>query len=363
MVSDEWTCGCAPCDGMKHWGFYFEEGTFIKVTTHCGDDFGAHHEGVLYVRIHDQVNVALTIAKFGIGQAVIFFRKWTHGLAEVFELAHFDTEFATVGNEYVTSDANDVADVRFFEEPVHVFANHILAGVDLDVAGKVHHICKAGFPLTTLCHDATGDFYFFAAFNEGILILDDFIDVVGDVVAMTEWVYTAFTECVHLFDAHVHNLLKTAVGLLIAVRHVLFCLLRLIKGYSNNFIFEGANRCIHLYGLTLAFAQECSPEWGFVGNFVLHWVSFAGTDDTIFFNFIKFNVANGDIRTDVDDAGRERFVFNDFCFMNGCFEGLDAPFDEGLFIFSVIVFRVFAKVTEVNRLFQAFCDFFTTYSF
>ena len=219
VVGDKWTCGCATGDGVEHWGFNFEECAFIKVTTYCGDDFGAQDEGVFNVRIHDQVNVALTIAKLGIGQTMVLFRKWTHGFAEVFKLADFDTEFTAVGNENGTGDAYDVADVSFFEEPVHVFANDVLAGVDLNVTGKVRYVGKAGFPLTAFCHDTACDFNFFTVFDEDIFVLDDFIDVVGDVKAMTKWVYAAFTECVHLFDADVHNLFKTAVCLLIAVRH------------------------------------------------------------------------------------------------------------------------------------------------
>ena len=67
----------------------------------------------------------------------------------------------------------------------------------------------------------------------------------------------------------------------------------------------------------LALAEETSAEWGFVGDFVLHWVGFAGADDAVFFNIVEFNVAHGDVAADVDDAGGVGTVFDDLGVVQG----------------------------------------------
>lgn len=219
VVGDERTRVGTAGDGVQHWGFDFEEGLAVEVAADGGDDLGAHDEGVLHVGIHDEVDVALAITELGVGESVEFLWQWAHGFAEVVVFVDFDGELAAIGDEDDAGDADDVADVGFFEEPVRFFADDVLTAVDLDVAGNIGDVGEACFALAAFCHDAAGDLDFFAAFDEGVFLGDDLVDVVGDVKTMAEWIDAAFAQGVHLFQAYVHDLLEAAVCFLALLGH------------------------------------------------------------------------------------------------------------------------------------------------
>lgn len=76
-----------------------------------------------------------------------FLWQWAHGFAEVVVVVDFDGELAAVGDEDDAGDADDVADVGFFEEPVFFFADDVLTAVDLDVAANIGDVGEACFAL------------------------------------------------------------------------------------------------------------------------------------------------------------------------------------------------------------------------
>lgn len=180
---------------------------------------------------------------------------------------------------------------------------------------------------------------------------------------MAEWINAAFAQGVHLFQAYVHDLLEAAVCFLPCWDMLMLPPFLLSWDHGKDFVSDLAGWGVDVDGLALALAEETGAEWGFVGDFVLHWVGFAGADDAVFFNIVEFNVAHGDVATDVDDAGGVGTVFDDLGVVQGRFDGLDAAFDEGLLVFRIIVLGVFAQVTKIDGLFQAFGNFFAAYGF
>ena len=64
-------------NGMEHRRFDFKEVAVIEVLTNAFDDFRTLDEGIRDFRIDDEVEVALTIARFLIRKAMEFFRQRT----------------------------------------------------------------------------------------------------------------------------------------------------------------------------------------------------------------------------------------------------------------------------------------------
>ena len=74
--------------------------------------FGAFDEDFAGVEIGEEVHVALAVAEFDVGEAVIFLRQGEHGLGEEGERLDVDGELAGAGAEEVAGDADVVAHVE-----------------------------------------------------------------------------------------------------------------------------------------------------------------------------------------------------------------------------------------------------------
>ena len=75
VVGDEGACVCATCKGVEHGSFHFIEAFSVKEFSYCRHDFAALDEEFLHFGVGDEVNVALAVSQFRIGESVILFRK------------------------------------------------------------------------------------------------------------------------------------------------------------------------------------------------------------------------------------------------------------------------------------------------
>ena len=69
------SCSCTACVGYQHGSLNFHEALTIQILTDCRNDLGTLDESILYLCVHDQVYVSLTISQISIGQTVILLRK------------------------------------------------------------------------------------------------------------------------------------------------------------------------------------------------------------------------------------------------------------------------------------------------
>ena len=158
MVGDEGFGGRATGDGVHHRGFDFEEIARFEEAADVADDFAADDEGVAAVFVGDEVNVALAVACFLVGEAVVFFRQGAQGFGEQFNVVGVDGEFAGLGAEQFAARADDVADVPGFEVGVAAFRQFVAAEIELDArAAAVLNGGEARLAHDALAHHAPGD--------------------------------------------------------------------------------------------------------------------------------------------------------------------------------------------------------------
>ena len=125
---------------------------------------------VLDLRIDDQVEVALAVADFGVGEGVerlavllLDHRQRPHRLRQHGELPAVDRQFARVGAEGEALDTHEVADVEQFlengvvERRIAFGADVVAADVDLDAARVVLQLEERRAAHDAARHDAARD--------------------------------------------------------------------------------------------------------------------------------------------------------------------------------------------------------------
>ena len=137
VVGDERTGRGASRDGLKDRGLDLKAAGGVEIFPHRGDDLRPLDEHVLYLRVHDEVNVPLAVAQLGIGEGVIdnavnllHDRKNPQRLAQNGKFLCVNTELSGLGDEGEALDADDVADVKQFL-PDGVVHRLVLARADL----------------------------------------------------------------------------------------------------------------------------------------------------------------------------------------------------------------------------------------
>ena len=142
----------AAWNGLQHRRFHFEEVALHQELANMGDHLRAHPEGVAHVFVDDQVDVTLTIALLGVGQAVVLVRQRTQRLGQQADVGHFHVQVALAGAGQGAFGGDDVAQVvvldRFqglgrqglavdvhLQAPGHVLQHHKGATVEDDTAG------------------------------------------------------------------------------------------------------------------------------------------------------------------------------------------------------------------------------------
>ena len=171
VVGDERTGRRAARNRLEDRRFHLEAAGLVEGLAHRRDDLGALDEGLLDLRVHDQVHIALAVPELRIGEAVVDGavgvglddREDTQGLRQDGQFLCMDGELAGLGEEGETLDANDVADVQELLED-GVVQRLVLAGadlvpldIDLDAAGMVLQLHEGGGAHDAPGHDAAGD--------------------------------------------------------------------------------------------------------------------------------------------------------------------------------------------------------------
>ncbi|SBM29952.1 Uncharacterised protein [Klebsiella oxytoca] len=161
VMGDERTGGSATGDHLHHRGFHFHKAAADHELADAGQDLRTHFKGVARFIVGDQIQVALTIARFLILQAVEFVRQRAQGFGQQAQLGAMDGEFTGLGFEQLTARRDDVPEVPFFELLVVDAFRQIVAGdVQLNAAANVLQRNEGGFTHDTAGHHAAsnGDF-------------------------------------------------------------------------------------------------------------------------------------------------------------------------------------------------------------
>ncbi len=155
-------------DGLQHGRFDFDELLPFKETADVRNNARAQHEAFARLGVHDEVEVTLAVNLFVVREAVPFFGQWAQGFRD--ECVAFDAngDFARLGFEERAGDADEVAEIEFFERSVGLFADDVFAHVELDLALLVEDFDESAAAL-----NADGDEPACDGYVDGIVLAFD----------------------------------------------------------------------------------------------------------------------------------------------------------------------------------------------
>ena len=156
VVGDEGLGRGAAGDRVHHRRLDLEEAVPAHVVADRGDDAAAGEKGEARLLVHDQVDVALAVLHFLIGQAMELVRQRAQRFGQQADLAGLDGQLAGLGLHQRADDAEDVAKIPGLEVGVDVFAEPVAGDVDLDAAGEILQCCERGLAHDALQHHAAG---------------------------------------------------------------------------------------------------------------------------------------------------------------------------------------------------------------
>jgi hypothetical protein len=121
VVGDERPGRRAAGDVVHHRRLDFEKTARVEEVPDGAHDLGAAHEGLAHFRVDDQVDIALAVAGFLVGQAVPFLRQRPERLGQQRSFAGMHAELAGAGAHQAAGDADDIADIPVLEILVDAF--------------------------------------------------------------------------------------------------------------------------------------------------------------------------------------------------------------------------------------------------
>ena len=141
----------------EHRGLDFHEASLIQISPNRGDNLGALHEGLAHLRVHDEVNVALTVALVGVGETVELLRERLHALCEQGQLLRVNRNLTCLGLKDLAANADDVADIILLKLRIRLFADRIARHINLNVAAQISNRAEGRLAHDALTHHATCD--------------------------------------------------------------------------------------------------------------------------------------------------------------------------------------------------------------
>ena len=116
-------------------------------------DAAARFEDATRVRIDDQIEIALPVAGFHVGQPVPLLGQRQQALGEEVKSRRPDGEFVRLGPEQTPFDANPVAEIEQLEDLEVQFRHRVLPDVNLQLRAAIGQDKEVGFAEGRGCED------------------------------------------------------------------------------------------------------------------------------------------------------------------------------------------------------------------
>ena len=129
---------CTAGNGSQNRSFNLQKIPGIKIVTNRLYDIGPCYKGIHNLRIHNQINITLTITDFCISKAMEFFRQWPQRLGQQIKSLNSHSQLPTVGTEHMPLYPNNITYIQQLELLVFFFPQNIQLKINLDTAGAVH---------------------------------------------------------------------------------------------------------------------------------------------------------------------------------------------------------------------------------
>ena len=157
VMGDERPRDGAAGDGLHHRRFDFDEAVRVEGAAHRLHQLRALQKDFAHLGIHHQVDIALAVAQFDVGEPVPLLGQGQQVFAEEGDLLDVDAEFAGAGAEQISADADVVAEVEQFVELESLVADGIFLDVDLQPLAALLEVGESGLAHEADRHDASGD--------------------------------------------------------------------------------------------------------------------------------------------------------------------------------------------------------------
>ena len=212
--------GSADLKGGQDGGVHLQEAPAIQKMPQLPQDLAPLHEGVLDLRVHDEVNITLTIPGLPVGKTVELLRQGQQGLGKQGGLMDPDGNFAPLGPEHVALDAHNVANVVLLETVEGILLHLVDLHIKLDAAGVILQVAENHLAHAPLAHEPSAQGYGLA-----FHLLEMVLDLGGGgghvKLGLDEGVQALAAEVVQLLPADLHLVAEGQLLLGYKLRHSL----------------------------------------------------------------------------------------------------------------------------------------------
>ena len=211
VMRDEGTrCSTARKSG-QHGGLDLEIVPLVQIAANGLNDLRPLAEGIAYVHIDHEIEIALAIARIHILQTVELFGQRAQRLREQVKVLDAHGNLAATRLEDNTANPDDVADVKTLELLlVLALTEDIHLEIDLYVSCAVIERREGCFAMSAYRHQASrdADFLPLLVLGEIVIALLEIGSIVRDLEAMPKRGDPHRTERIHLFAADTHHLIQ-----------------------------------------------------------------------------------------------------------------------------------------------------------
>jgi hypothetical protein len=192
----------APGNGLHHRRLHLDEAARIEERAQRLHHPRAQEEDLAHLRVDDEIDVALPVARLHVLEPVPLLRQRAQRLREHGERLHRHRELARARAEHLARDPDEVAEIEAREQRV-VVAELVRARVELDAARAVHQMRERRLAVIALGHQATRQRH--GARRRQLLVgglvepLRELLRPVRDGIARPEGLDAARVEGVELF--------------------------------------------------------------------------------------------------------------------------------------------------------------------
>ena len=374
VVGDERPRGRPAGDGVEDRGLHLDVAQAVQHGADGADDAAAADEGLLHLRVDNQVDVSLAVAQVGVLQAVELLRHGEQRLRQQADLPRMDGDFAPARLEHVPLHADDVADIPvIFEVGVARFPDLVDFQINLDAAGAVVQVHEAGLAHVAPAHDAPRDADV-PVFQLGEAVADFPRRVVARAGRNQERVLARPAQARQLFAPDFGLALVPLFRRALRrsrrfVAHLYFPAFQNLRadkkragrsfspaparhlfGNGQNLVLHLSRRHFHFDLIPDGAVQQSLSDGRFVRNAAVQGVRLVGADDFVIDDLaapgLRVHDAQLHFRPHVDVFGAELALVEHLDVLEHGLDVRDARFHNGLLVLRLVVLAVFGQVPE-----------------
>ncbi len=147
----------AAVERLQHRGLDLDEAAVVKPAANLADRLCTEREELPGGLVGDQVQLAAPVASLDVLQPVELVGRRPQALGQQPPAGHLQGELAAAGRESIPLDPDDVAEVEVDEQLEGLGAEHVLAGVQLDLAAAVAQVQEGGLAVPAAGDQPAGD--------------------------------------------------------------------------------------------------------------------------------------------------------------------------------------------------------------